>query len=123
MTTVSPYLTQIKLNQLTDRHAYLPVPPRTYDSTDGWISTPTGDQRSWDVTDTFYEADDARDAATEAMAAAETARAAAITTVSELKESITRIASLTGLDPSEVRKLKRTTPSPDTDADLAASAS
>ncbi len=66
----------------------------------------------------FYEADDAREAATDAVAAAETARAAAITTLSELKESITRIASLTGLDPSEVRKLKRTAPGPDTDADL-----
>ncbi len=77
-------------------------------------------KRVEDAVITFYEADDARDAATEAMAAADTARAAAITTLSELKESITRIASLTGLDPSEVRKLKRTTPSPDTDADPAA---
>lgn len=51
MTTISPYLTQNKLNQLTDRHVHLPVPSRTHDLTDGWINTATGDQRSWDVTD------------------------------------------------------------------------
>lgn len=63
----------------------------------------------------FYEADDAREAALAAIAAADAARGAAITTLSGLNESVTRIASLTCLDPSEVRKLKRTTPSPDAD--------
>lgn len=69
-----------------------------------------------DVVIAYYEADDAREAAVDAMAAAETARAVAVTTLSELHESVTRIATLTGLGVGEVRKLKRTaaTPSKDT---------
>jgi phage terminase small subunit len=65
----------------------------------------------------YYESEDARDAAHEALAAAETARAAAVNTLSDLGESVARIASLTGLDPSEVRKLKRTASTPDKDDD------
>jgi DNA-directed RNA polymerase specialized sigma24 family protein len=61
-----------------------------------------------DAVVSYYEGEDARDAAHEALAAAETGRAAAVNALSELGESVTRIASLTGLDASEVRKLKRT---------------
>lgn len=55
----------------------------------------------------YYEAEDAVEAATEAMTVAEVARAAAVSTLLELNESVSRIASLTGLDASEVRKLRR----------------
>lgn len=73
-----------------------------------------------DAVVSYYEGDDARDAAHEALAAAETARAAAVNTLAELGESVTRIASLTGLDTTEVRKLKRTATTPDKDGDGAA---
>lgn len=73
-----------------------------------------------DAVVSYYEGDDARDAAHEALAAAETARAAAVNTLAELGESVTRIASLTGLDATEVRKLKRTATTPDKDGDGAA---
>jgi DNA-directed RNA polymerase specialized sigma24 family protein len=72
-----------------------------------------------DAVVSYYEGEDARDAAHEALAAAETARAAAVNALSELGESVTRIASLTGLDASEVRKLKRTASTPDKDDDSA----
>lgn len=60
----------------------------------------------------YYEAEDARQAAVDALASAETTRATAVHTLSALNESVTRIAGLTGLDTSEVRKLKRTEPNP-----------
>lgn len=72
-----------------------------------------------DAVVSYYEGEDARDAAHEALAAAETARAAAVNTLSELGESVTRIASLTGLDATEVRKLKRTASTTDKDGDSA----
>jgi hypothetical protein len=56
----------------------------------------------------YYESEDAKEAAIDALAAAETARASTVNALSELGESVPRIASLTGLDASEVRKLKRT---------------
>jgi DNA-directed RNA polymerase specialized sigma24 family protein len=72
-----------------------------------------------DAVVSYYEGEDARDAAHEALAAAETGRAAAVNAISELGESVTRIASLTGLDASEVRKLKRTASMPGKDDDSA----
>ena len=72
-----------------------------------------------DAVVSYYEGEDARDAAHEALAAAENARAAAVNVLSELGESVTRIASLTGLDATEVRKLKRTASTTDKDADSA----
>ena len=72
-----------------------------------------------DAVVSYYEGEDARDAAHEALAASENARAAAVNVLSELGESVTRIASLTGLDATEVRKLKRTASTTDKDADSA----
>ncbi len=65
----------------------------------------------------YYEAEDALESAADAATAAEVARAAAVNTLVELNESVSRIASLTGLDASEVRKLKRAAATPNDRSD------
>ena len=75
-----------------------------------------------DAVVTYYESEDAKEAATDALAAAETAQAGAVNALSELGQSVPRIASLTGLDASEVRRLKRTASTTEaTDGDTARS--
>jgi len=60
-----------------------------------------------DATTTYYEAEDARDAAVTALEDADTARGAAVQALLDLGEPPTRVAVLVGLTATEVRKLKR----------------
>lgn len=62
-----------------------------------------------DATTTYYEAQDARDAAMAALEDADTARGAAVQTLLDLGEPPARVAVLVGLSVAEVRKLRRTT--------------
>ena len=61
-----------------------------------------------DATTTYYEAQDARDAAMAALEAADTARSVAVQSLLDLGEPPARVAVLVGLSAAEVRKLKRT---------------
>lgn len=61
-----------------------------------------------DATTTYYEAQDARDAAMAALEDADTARGVAVQALLELGEPPARVAVLVGLSAAEVRKLKRT---------------
>jgi len=62
-----------------------------------------------DATTTYYEAQDARDAAMAALEDADTVRGAAVQTLLDLGEPPARVAVLVGLSLAEVRKLRRTT--------------
>jgi len=61
-----------------------------------------------DATTTYYEAEDARDAAMAALEDADTARGAAVQSLLDLGEPPARVAVLVGLTAAEVRKLRRT---------------
>lgn len=61
-----------------------------------------------DATTTYYEAEDARDAAMAALENADTARGAAVQSLLDLGEPPARVAVLVGLTAAEVRKLRRT---------------
>ncbi len=61
-----------------------------------------------DATTTYYEAQDARDAAATALKDADTARGSAVQALLDLGEPPARVAALVGLTTTEVRKLKRT---------------
>ncbi len=61
-----------------------------------------------DATTTYYEAQDARDAAAAALKDADTARGSAVQALLDLGEPPARVAALVGLSAADVRKLKRT---------------
>jgi len=61
-----------------------------------------------DETTTYYEAQDARDAAITALEDADTARGVAVQSLLDRGEPPARVAVLVGLTAAEVRKLKRT---------------
>jgi len=61
-----------------------------------------------DATTTYYEAQDARDAAITALEDADTARGVAVQSLLDRGEPPARVAVLVGLTAAEVRKLKRT---------------
>ncbi len=61
-----------------------------------------------DATTTYYEAQDAHDAAAAALEDADTARGAAVQSLLDLGEPPAHVAVLVGLTTTEVRKLKRT---------------
>lgn len=66
-------------------------------------------------TQNYYTAEDAVEAARQAMAQAEQERAAAVAALAELGETVADIATLCGISASDVRALKKIARSPATE--------